>query len=223
MYKILIVEDDFTIAESVGTHLQKWGFETKCADDFMNILDTYNAFAPDLILMDVNLPYFNGFHWCSEIRRVSTTPIIFVSSVSDNMNIVMAMNMGGDEYIEKPFDINVLTAKIQALLRRTYSLAQQQNILSYGELVLNLSSTFLTCKGEILSLTKNEYMILRLLMEKHGVVVSRDELMERLWGNDEFIDDNTLTVNVTRVRKKLESAGCPDYIKTKKGIGYILE
>ena len=223
MYKIMIVEDDLIIAESVSGHLQKWGFETKCVEDFMKVMDLYHAFAPDLILMDINLPYFNGFHWCSEIRRVATTPIIFVSSISDNMNIVMAMNMGGDEYIEKPFDINVLTAKIQALLRRTYSLTQQQNILSYGELVLNLNSTSLTCKGEQLSLTKNEYMILQLLMEKHGTVVSRDELMEKLWGNDEFIDDNTLTVNVTRVRKKLEVAGCPDLIKTKKGIGYILE
>ncbi len=223
MYKIMIVEDDLVIAESVSGHLHKWGYETKCVEDFRGVMDLYHSFAPDLILMDINLPYFNGFHWCSEIRRVSTTPIIFVSSISDNMNIVMAMNMGGDDYIEKPFDINVLTAKVQALLRRTYSVAQQQNIISYRELVLNLNSTSLACKGEQISLTKNEYMILQLLMEKHGVVVSRDELMEKLWGNDEFIDDNTLTVNVTRVRKKLETAGCIDYIKTKKGIGYILE
>lgn len=223
MYKIMIVEDDLVIADSISGHLQRWGYETKCVEDFMNVMDLYNSFAPDLILMDINLPYYNGFHWCSEIRRVSTTPIIFVSSIADNMNIVMAMNMGGDEYIEKPFDINVLTAKVQALLRRTYSLAQQQNIISYRELVLNLNSTFLACRGEQISLTKNEYMILQLLMEKHGTVVSRDELMEKLWGNDEFVDDNTLTVNVTRVRKKLEAAGCMDYIKTKKGSGYLLE
>ncbi len=223
MYKIMIIEDDFTIAESVSSHLQKWSFETKYAEDFMNIMGEYRAFAPDLVLLDINLPCFNGFHWCSEIRKVSSVPIIFLSSVSDNMNIVMAMNMGGDEYIEKPFDINVLTAKIQALLRRTYSLASQQNVISYGELVLNLSSTQLTCRGEQISLTKNEYMILQLLMEKHGTVVSRDELMEKLWGDGEFVDDNTLTVNVTRVRKKLEAAGCTDSIKTKKGIGYILE
>lgn len=223
MYKILMIEDDFTIADSVCSHLKRWGFETKYAEDFRNVIPIFREFEPDLILLDINLPYFNGFHWCSEIRRLSTTPIIFLSSVSDNMNIVMAMNMGGDEYVEKPFDINVLTAKIQALLRRTYSLKQQQNLLSYRELALNVNSTALTCKGEPVSLTKNEYMILQLLMEKHGAVVSREDLMERLWGNDEFIDDNTLTVNVTRVRKKLEAAGCPDYIKTKKGIGYILE
>lgn len=223
MYKILMIEDDFTIADSVCSHLQKWGFETKYAEDFRNVISVFREFEPDLILLDINLPYFNGFHWCSEIRKEATTPIVFLSSVSDNMNIVMAMNMGGDEYIEKPFDINVLTAKIQALLRRTYSLKQQQNVLSYRELSLNVNSTTLTCKGEPVTLTKNEYMILQLLMEKHGAVVSREDLMERLWGNDEFIDDNTLTVNVTRVRKKLEAAGCPDYIKTKKGIGYILE
>lgn len=223
MYKILIVEDDFTIADSISTHLDKWGFQTKCAEDFRNITDIFTAYAPDLVLMDINLPFYNGFHWCSEIRRLSTTPIIFISSISDNMNIVMAMNMGGDEYIEKPFDINVLTAKIQALLRRTYALPRQRNILSYRELALNLNNTTLTCNNQDISLTKNEYMILQLLMEKHGTVVSRDELMEKLWGNEEFIDDNTLTVNVTRVRKKLESAGCTDYLKTKKGIGYLLE
>lgn len=223
MYKILIVEDDFTIAGSISAHLDKWGFQTKCAEDFRNITDIFTAYAPDLVLMDINLPFYNGFHWCSEIRKLSTTPIIFISSISDNMNIVMAMNMGGDEYIEKPFDINVLTAKIQALLRRTYSLPRQRNLLSYRELALNLNNTTLTCNNQDISLTKNEYMILQLLMEKHGTVVSRDELMERLWGNDEFIDDNTLTVNVTRVRKKLESAGCTDYLKTRKGIGYLLE
>ena len=223
MYKILIVEDDFIIANSVSRHLEKWGFQSKYVEDFRDVTASFTEYAPDLVLLDINLPFYNGFHWCSEIRKIASTPIIFVSSVSDNMNIVMAMNMGGDEYIEKPFDINVLTAKIQALLRRTYSLPQQRNILSYRELELNLNNTTLSCKGENISLTKNEYMILQLLLEKHGVVVTRDELMERLWGNDEFIDDNTLTVNVTRVRKKLEGAGCTDYIKTKKGIGYILE
>lgn len=223
MYKILIVEDDFVIADSVSRHLQTWGFETKYIEDFRDIMPVFGEYEPDLVLLDINLPYYNGFHWCSEIRKIATTPIIFISSVSDNMNIVMAMNMGGDEYVEKPFDIHVLTAKIQALLRRTYSLKQEMNVISYRELVLDLNRTDLKCNGEAISLTKNEYMILQLLMAKHGSVVSREELMEKLWGNDEFVDDNTLTVNVTRVRKKLEEAGCVDYIKTKKGIGYILE
>lgn len=223
MYKLLIVEDDFTIADTLKNHLDKWGFQTKYAEDFRNITDIFTDFAPDLVLMDINLPYYNGFHWCSEIRKTSTTPIIFISSISDNMNIIMAMNMGGDDYIEKPFDIHVLTAKIQALLRRTYSLPQQRNVLTCRELTLNLNNTTLTCHKQDISLTKNEYMIMQLLMEKQGSAVSRDELMERLWGNEEFIDDNTLTVNVTRLRKKLESAGCTDYLKTKKGIGYLLE
>ena len=223
MYKILIIEDDFTIASLISSHLDKWGFDTKYIEDFHNIMEIFDTYTPDLVLTDINLPCYNGFHWCSEIRKTSNVPIIFISSVSDNMNIVMAMNMGGDEYIEKPFDINVLTAKIQALLRRTYSLSQPKNVIDYKALSLNLNNTELTCNGNTISITKNEYMILQLLMEKHGCVVSRDELMEKLWGNDEFIDDNTLTVNVTRLRKKLEAYGCTDYIKTKKGIGYILE
>ena len=223
MHKILIIEDDITIASSISTHLDKWGYHTKYTEDFQNIINVFTEFTPDLVLMDITLPYYNGFHWCSEIRKISNTPIIFISSISDNMNIVMAMNMGGDEYIEKPFDINVLTAKIQALLRRVYSLPQQKNILTYRNLELNLNNTDLSCNGNVMSLTKNEYMILQLLLERHGTVVSREDLMEKLWGNDEFIDDNTLTVNVTRVRKKLESLGCIDYLKTRKGMGYILE
>lgn len=223
MYKILIVEDDITIASAISGHLDKWGYQTKYTEDFQNIISQFTDFKPDLVLMDITLPYYNGFHWCSEIRKISNTPIIFISSISDNMNIVMAMNMGGDEYIEKPFDINVLTAKIQALLRRIYSIPQQKNVLTYRGLELNLNNTELSCNGEVISLSKNEYVILQFLMERNGTVVSREDLMERLWGNDEFVDDNTLTVNVTRVRKKLESLGCPDYLKTKKGIGYILE
>ena len=223
MYKILIVEDDVTIAHSMSSHLEKWDFDTKCIEDFHGVLETFQDYAPDLVLMDVTLPCYNGFHWCSEIRKISNVPIIFVSSISDNMNIVMAINMGGDEYIEKPFDINVLTAKIQALLRRTYGLAQKKDTLDYRDLSLNLNSSNLCCNGLEISLSKNEYLILKLLMERHNQIVSRDELMEVLWGNDEFVDDNTLTVNVTRVRKKLETAGCKDYIKTKKGLGYLLE
>ena len=223
MYKILIVEDDVTIAHSMSSHLEKWDFDTKCIEDFHDVLETFQGYAPDLVLMDVTLPCYNGFHWCSEIRKISNVPIIFVSSISDNMNIVMAINMGGDEYIEKPFDINVLTAKIQALLRRTYGLAQKKDTLDYRDLSLNLNSSNLCCNGLEISLSKNEYLILKLLMERHNHIVSRDELMEVLWGNDEFVDDNTLTVNVTRVRKKLETAGCKDYIKTKKGLGNLLE
>lgn len=223
MYKIMIVEDDAVIAGSVAKHLEKWDYDAKCVKDFQFVMDFFREFAPDLILMDITLPYCNGFFWCSEIRKESNVPIIFLSSISDHMNIVMAMNMGGDEYIEKPFNIHVLTAKIQAMLRRTYGFTQTKDFLSHRELKLNLGNTELICNGEPISLSKNEYLILKLLMEKSGTVVSRDELMETLWGNEEFIDDNTLTVNVTRVRKKLETAGLTDYIKTKKGLGYLLE
>ena len=223
MYRILVVEDDRGIAEAIKEQAQKWDMVVACVQNFREVMAEFAAFEPHLVLLDITLPFYNGYHWCNEIRRVSKVPIIFISSAADNMNIVMAMNMGGDEYIEKPFDINVLTAKIQALLRRTYSLSQPKNVIDYKALSLNLNNTELTCNGNSISITKNEYMILQLLMEKHGCVVSRDELMEKLWGNDEFIDDNTLTVNVTRLRKKLEAYGCTDYIKTRKGIGYILE
>lgn len=223
MYRILIVEDDLTIAKSIAKHLSTWNYDVTYVQDFQKVMKYFEEFAPELVLMDVNLPFYNGFHWCSEIRRNSNVPIIFLSSVSDNMNIVMAMNMGGDEYIEKPFDIHVLTAKIQALLRRTYTLNEQKKFLTHRELSLNLNDSTVTCKEEKLALSRNEYLILQLLLENCGKIVSRDELMTCLWGNDEFIDDNTLTVNVTRVRKKLEQAGCTDYIKTKKGLGYILE
>jgi DNA-binding response OmpR family regulator len=222
MYRILIVEDGFVIAQSIANHLSTWNYQVEYVQDFQAVIEQFQKFTPDLVLMDINLPFYNGFHWCSEIRKFSNVPIIFLSSVSDNMNIVMAMNMGGDEYIEKPFDIHVLTAKIQALLRRTYALNEQKKVLNYQDLSLNLSDSTVTCKDEKLPLSRNEYLILQLLLENCGKIVSRDDLMTRLWGNDEFIDDNTLTVNVTRVRKKLEQAGCVDYIKTKKGLGYIL-
>lgn len=223
MYRILIVEDDLIIAQSIASHLSTWNYKVEYVQDFQKVMEHFQEFQPELVLMDINLPFYNGFHWCSEIRRSSNIPIIFLSSVSDNMNIVMAMNMGGDEYIEKPFDVQVLTAKIQALLRRAYALNEQKKELNCRELSLNLNDSTVTCKSEKISLSRNEYLILQLLLENCGKIVSRDELMTCLWGNEEFIDDNTLTVNVTRVRKKLEQAGCVDYIKTKKGLGYILE
>lgn len=222
MYQILIVEDDLIIAQSIARHLATWNYQVEYVQNFQEVMEHFEKFQPDLVLMDINLPFYNGFHWCSEIRRHSNVPIIFLSSVSDNMNIVMAMNMGGDEYIEKPFDVQVLTAKIQALLRRTYALNEQKRVLSYQDLSLNLNDSTVTCNQEKLPLSRNEYLILQLLLENCGKIVSRDELMTCLWGNDEFIDDNTLTVNINRVRKKLEQAGCVDYIKTKKGLGYIL-
>lgn len=223
MYKILIVEDDRIIADNVCEQLLKWGYDVKIADDFNDVLKIFVKYEPQLVLMDIGLPYFNGYHWCMQIRNISKVPVIFMSSMSDNMNIVMAINMGGDDFIVKPFDINVLIAKVQAMLRRTYSFAESTNIIEHNGCILNLNDQTFMYNGKRIELTKNEYRILQSLLENIGKVVSRDNIMMKLWESDDFIDDNTLTVNVTRLRKKLEQAGLIDYIKTKKGTGYIIE
>ena len=179
--------------------------------------------APQLVLMDIKLPFYNGYHWCSRIREVSKVPVIFVSSASDNMNIVMAVNMGGDDFIAKPFDLDVLTAKIQVLLRRTYDFAGQNTVLEHRGALLNLGDATLTCGETRVDLTKNELKILQVLMENKGKTVSRDVLMQRLWETDSFVDENTLTVNVNRLRKKLEAAGLSEFIRTRFGVGYLVE
>lgn len=223
MYKILIIEDDLTIAKTIEAHLQKWDYEVRCIENFKIVREEFVAFEPQLVLMDILLPFYNGFHWCTQIRSISKVPIVFLSSASDNMNIVMAMNMGGDDFIEKPFDLNVMTAKIQALLRRTYSFQGQLNVLEYKGVILNLNDAVLIFNNEKIELTKNEFKILQLLMENAGKIIKRERIMERLWESDEFIDDNTLTVNMTRLRKKLEGVGIRGFISTKKGIGYLVE
>lgn len=223
MYRILIVEDDMTIAKVLAAHLEKWGYEIRCAENFKNIMNDFLDFEPQLLMLDIGLPFFNGFHWCQEIRKVSQVPIMFLSSLDDNMNIVMAMNMGGDEFIEKPFDLNVVTAKVQALLRRTYAFQGSSNLLEHDGIMLNLGDATVLYQDQKVELTKNEFRILQILFERAGKIVSRDEIIERLWDSDEFIDDNTLTVNVARLRKKLESVGRKDMIRTKKGIGYMVE
>lgn len=223
MYKIMVIEDDITIAGAIKDHLSKWDYDVIYVTDFKNITEQVIRFEPHLILLDIMLPFFNGFYWCSEIRRISKVPIMFISSAGDNMNIVMAMNMGGDDFIAKPFDLNVLTAKVGALIRRTYSFKGQVNIIEHNGVVLNLGDTTLTYQDKKIELTKNDYKILQLLMENIGKVVSREEIMQRLWENDTFIDDNTLTVNITRLRKKLVESGLDNFIKTKKGLGYMVE
>lgn len=222
MYKIMIIEDDITIAKVVAEHLKKWDCEVYYVTDFKNILQQFIDFNPQLVLLDIVLPFFNGFHWCSEIRKISKVPVMFISSAQDNMNIVMAMNMGGDDFIVKPFDLNVLTAKVGAMLRRTYSFQGQVNVIEHRGVVLNLSDTTLTYKNNKIELTKNDYKILQILMENVGKVVSREDIMQRLWESDNFIDDNTLTVNITRLRKKLAEYGLKDFIITKKGLGYMV-
>lgn len=222
MYRILIVEDDPVIAKGLADHLEKWTYEVHVAQDFQNIMETFTAVDPGIVLMDISLPFFSGYHWCSEIRKLSKVPIVFISSASDNMNIVMAMNMGGDDFIPKPFDLTVAVAKIQALLRRTYAYQGHSELLEHCGAILNLTEASLLHKGKIIELTKNEFRILHLLMASPGEVISRDSIIARLWEDESFIDDNTLTVNVTRLRKKLASIGLEDFIRTRKGIGYMV-
>lgn len=221
MYRIYIVEDDRDIAGVLKKHISSWGFEVACSENFQNILAEFVDFDPQLVLMDITLPFYNGYHWCSEIRKISKVPIVFLSS--DNMNMIMAMNMGADDFISKPFDLQVLTAKLQAILRRTYDFGGQMSVLEHRGAVLNFSDGSLTWQGRKVELTKNEQKILQCLMENWGTVVSRQSLMERLWATDNFVDENTLTVNVNRLRKRLEQAGLTDFITTRKGMGYIIE
>lgn len=223
MYKILIIEDDLIISNTIKNHINSWGYEAKCITDFKDVLSTFVSYDPQLILLDISLPLFNGYHWCNEIRKVSKVPIIFISSTSDNMNIVMAMNMGGDDFIPKPFDLNVLTAKVQALLRRTYDFSNQTNLIEHKGAILNLNDSTLNFNDKKIELSKNDNKILQILLENKGKSVSREDIMTRLWETDSFIDDNTLTVNVTRLRKKLQEIGLNDFIKTKKGFGYMVD
>ena len=222
MYRIFIIEDDEIIANLLKKNLCSWGYDVSCAQDFSNIIQEFARLDPQLVLLDLKLPFYNGFHWCEEIRRISQVPIIFISSAADNMNMVMAMSRGADDFIAKPFDMDVLTAKIQAILRRTYSFGTPGNVLEYKGAVLNPPRCTLTWNGHDIALTKNELRILEILLEHAGQTVSRDALMTRLWESDSFVDDNTLTVNITRLRRKLEAEGLKDFIITKKGLGYMV-
>lgn len=221
--KVLLVEDEPTIRETVADELEKWGFKVWTSTNFEHILNDFLAQSPQLVLLDINLPYFDGFYWCRKIREVSKVPIIFLSSRDNPMDMVMAMNMGGDDFMQKPFYTDVLVAKIQALMRRTYSYTQTEtNVVEYEGVVLNLQSGEVTYHNQILELTKNEFKILQILMQNIGSIVSRDNIMRKLWENESFVDDNTLTVNVARVRKKLAELGKEEFIHTKKGQGYII-
>lgn len=222
MYKIFLVEDDEVIAKVVKKHLESWDYEVHIVEDFSNVTQEFVEFEPQLVLMDIKLPFYNGYHWCTEIRKVSKVPLIFLSSASDNMNIVMAVNMGGDDFIPKPFDLDVLTVKVQALLRRSYDFAGSGSLLQHECAMLNLTEGTLVYLDEKLELSKNELKILQTLMENKDKIVSRDTLMVKLWEGDDYVDENTLSVNVNRLRKKLAGIGLEDFILTKKGIGYRL-
>ena len=223
MYRILLVEDDPGIAQAVCAHLRQWELDARCVQNFRAVMEEFTAFDPQLVLLDISLPFFNGYHWCQEIRRVSKAPILFLTSASDNVNVVMAMQLGGDDLLAKPFDLQVLSAKVQALLRRAYDFGPSSHLLSCGAAVLNVSDGTLDAHGQRVELTRNECRILQLLLEHKGEIVSRDALMTRLWETDSFVDENTLTVNIARLRRKLEAAGLPDFIRTRKGAGYLVE
>ena len=223
MYRILIVEDDRGIGEAIVRQASVWGLEAKCVTDFQDVMSQFGAFDPQLVLMDITLPFFNGYYWCGRIRQVSKVPIIFISSAADNMNIIMAVNMGADDFIAKPFDMSVLMAKINAMLRRTYDFTGISPVLEHRGAVLNTGDNTLTFEGKQIPLSKNEYRILLTLLENKGSVVSRERLMEKLWQTDSFVDENTLTVNVGRLRKKLDGAGLTGFIETRFGVGYLVK
>lgn len=221
IYRIMIVEDDEVISSATAKHIEKWGFDVYTVEDFFNVKKEFDEFSPHLVLIDLMLPFYNGYHWCQEIRKTSNVPIIVISSASDSMNMVLAMNMGADDFIAKPFNLEVLCAKVQTVLRRTYNYTAANVKLTHGGAELDTESAALLYNDERIELTKNELRILQTLMQADGIV-SRDTLMEKLWETDSFIDENTLSVNVARLRKKLDSAGLVGFIVTKKGLGYEL-
>lgn len=222
--KVMIIEDDQAIREMLGESLEKWNYDVVMLNTFENILEDYLNAQPNILLLDINLPLFDGFYWCNKIREVSKVPIIFISSRDSTMDMIMAMNMGGDDFIQKPFDTEVLIAKINALLRRSYSYSDtQSNVIEHNELILNLNDWVISCRDEKAELTKTEFIILHLLMKHTGRIVSRNKIMRTLWKNEHFIDDNTLSVNITRLRKKLSQLGKENFITTKKGEGYLIK
>ena len=222
MYRILMIEDDNGILDVLKSKAEKWELQIYSVKNFRKILSDFSEIQPHLVIMDIGLPFFDGYYWCTEIRKISKCPILFLSSVSDHMNMIMAMNMGGDDFVAKPFDIDVLFAKIQALLRRAYNYTQEISILEHREAFLNIERGILTYHDTTIELTKNEHRILLLLMKSKGQIVSRERLMDALWEMDCYVDDNALTVNIGRLRKKLERNGLPDFVQTKFGVGYYI-
>ena len=219
-YKVMIIEDDLNAAQSISDFLETWGFQCIYLENFQEVTEEFVKYKPEIVLLDITLPRYNGYYWCEEIRKISKVPIIFISSTSDNLNMILAMNMGGDDFVIKPFDLNFLLAKINSLLRRTYDFQGVMNIIACGDVVLDLDNAKLQYKGNIMELSRNDFVILKELMTHKGKNVSRDDLMQALWSDNTFVDDNTLTVNITRVRNKLSKIGLEDFIITRKGMGY---
>ena len=221
--KVYVVEDDDVILNALKKFLQNWSYEVHVADDFSSVYEKFLKVNPDLVLLDVSLPFFNGYYWCEQIRKSSNVPIIFISSADENLNKIMAMNMGADDYITKPFDLELLLAKIKAILRRTFEYSESTNNISYKDVIIDRDRMLLKFANEEISLSKNEYLILEMMFEYPEKVFRREEFMDKIWQTDEFIDDNTLTVNIMRLRKKLEDIGLENFIKTKKKVGYYIE
>ncbi len=221
-YRLFLVEDDDGLAGGVAERAALWGFDVRRVRDFRRVDEEFAAFQPHIVILDIKLPCFDGYHWCRELRRVSQAPILFLSSAADDLNIIMAMNLGADDFLAKPFDLDVLMAKLQAMLRRCYDFAAAPPLLEHRGAVLDSGTQSLRYKGEDISLTRNECRILLCLLEGRGKVVSRERLMQRLWETDDFVDENTLTVNVGRLRRKLDAAGLQGFIATKVGVGYTL-
>ncbi|OJG75414.1 DNA-binding response regulator [Enterococcus quebecensis] len=223
MAKIMIIEDETTIRDLISEELQKWQFDTFGTTDFNNVLEDFQREEPQLILLDINLPVFDGYYWCQKIREVSKIPIIFISSRNTNMDMIMAMNMGADDFVTKPFQVDVLIAKINALLRRSYNYSEVgSEVMSHNGITLNVDNGSMEIDGEVIDLSKNEYRLLYILIKKHGKILTREKLLRALWEDERFVDDNTLTVNINRLRKKIEQAGIEGYIETKVGQGYIV-
>ncbi|MEY8753769.1 response regulator transcription factor [Peribacillus frigoritolerans] len=224
MFKIMIVEDDEKIRKIVADTLTKWKYDVVGIMEFDHILDDFEKFQPDLVLLDINLPTFDGFYWCQQIRAISSVPILFLSSRNQNMDIIMAINMGGDDFIQKPFDLDVLVAKISALLRRNYTYQNEHNLkLSHRDLSLHVTNSTIQFEEQSIELSRNEFIILQLMMRRIGKIVPREDLMQALWNDEQFVDDNTLTVNVNRLRRKITGIGLEDFIVTRKGMGYLIE
>jgi len=223
MFRILIVEDDLKMRDIILENIRRWGFDGTYIKDFNQVFQEFIAYEPHLVLLDINLPAYDGFYWCGKIREISKVPIIFISSRNSNMDIIMAINMGGDDFIQKPFSLEVLMAKTNALLRRTYDyMSTEVNIIEHKEVILNLKDSTVSFKDKKIELTKNEFKILYILMKDKGTIISRDSMMRSLWEDENFVDDNTLTVNINRLRKKLEDLDLENYIQTKKGQGYVI-
>ncbi|MNO13800.1 Response regulator protein GraR [compost metagenome] len=223
MFRIMIVEDDEKIRRIVADTLSKWKYEVTQVSSFEQVLDEFTTSQPHLVLLDVNLPVFDGFYWCQQIRAVSKVPIIFLSSRNQNMDVIMAINMGADDFVQKPFDLGVLVAKVSALLRRNYTYQDESLQMTHRQLTFHLSNSSVEYGGQTAELSRNEFIILQTMMRNIGKIVSRDSLMQVLWSDEQFIDDNTLTVNVNRLRRKIALLGLEDFIVTRKGMGYIIE